>query len=104
MTRSQWQFNDEELALLQTKHTKNRLYFALQFKHYETHMAFFQNIENMSTKIVYKVAKKLDLSPQIKPLPKKTQATYYQEIRDYFQSRAVSQKDGKLVKNWGWFK
>ncbi|MGC1181956.1 DUF4158 domain-containing protein [Legionella sp.] len=100
MTRSRWQFNDEELTLLQTKHTKNRLYFALQLKHYEIHMAFFQNIENISTKIVYKVAKNLDLSPQIKPLPKKTQVTYCQEIRNYFQSRAISQKDDVLVKNW----
>lgn len=100
MTRSRWQFNDEELALFQTKHKKNRLCFALQFKYYEIHKAFFQNIENISTKIVYKVAKKLDLSPQIKPLPKKTQATYCQEIRDYFQSRAVSQKDDELIKNW----
>ena len=99
MTRSRWQFNDEELALFQTKHKKNRLCFALQFKYYEIHKAFFQNIENISTKIVYKVAKKLDLSPQIKPLPKKTQATYCQEIRDCFQSRAVSQKDDELIKN-----
>lgn len=100
MTFPRWQFTDEELTILQSKHTKNRLYFALQFKHYEINMAFFQNKEDISIKIVYKVAKRLGLSPQIKPLPKKTQATYCQEIRDYFQSRATSQKDDELIRNW----
>ena len=35
MIRMKWHFKDEELALFETKHTKKKLYFALQFKYYE---------------------------------------------------------------------
>lgn len=100
MTRIKWHFNDEELALFETRHTKNRLYFALQFKYYEKHMTFLDGISSLFTKTIYRAAKKLGIPAKIKPFSKKTQATYWQEIRDYFQSRAANADDELLIKNW----
>ena len=100
MTRIKWHFNDEELALFETKHAKNRLYFALQFKYYEKHMTFLDGISSLSTKTIYRTAKKLEIPAKIKPFSKKTQATYWQEIRDYFQSRVGNAGDELLIKNW----
>lgn len=100
MTRIRWQFSSEELVLLNTKHKKGQLYFALQLKYYETHMEFFQSVESLSAKTIYKIAKKLELPTQIESLSKKTQVTYRQDIRNYFQSKAVSTDDEILIKTW----
>lgn len=100
MSRIRWQFTEEELSLARTKYKKSQLYFALQLKHYEHSMEFIEDITNLSTKTIYAVAKKLQLPTQLKPLSNKTQAIYRQEIREYFQSKAVSAGDELLIKNW----
>jgi len=100
MSRIRWQFTEEELSLARTKYKKSQLYFALQLKHYEHSMEFIEDITSLSTKTIYAVAKKLELPSQLKPLSNKTQAIYRQEIREYFQSKAVSAGDELLIKNW----
>jgi TnpA family transposase len=99
-SRIQWQFSQEQLALIETKHKKNRLYYALQLKYYETHLRFFNDSSALSSKTVYQVARTLGVSGKIKPIPPKTNATYRQEIRDYFQTHVISAKDESTIKNW----
>lgn len=100
MIQLQWHWKDEELALFKTKHERNRLYFALQFKYYETHLNFCKKTANISRKIIYKVANNLNLPPKIQVPSRKTQATYCQEIRAYFQASTVSKTNKALIKNW----
>lgn len=100
MSRIRWQFTEEEISIIRTKHKKSQLYFALQLKHYANSMSFIEDITSLSSKTVYVVAKKLGLPVQLKPLSKKTQAIYRHEIRNYFQSKAISAADEQLIKNW----
>jgi len=100
MSRIRWQFSEEEISIIRTKHKKSQLYFALQLKHYESSMSFIDDITSLSSKTVYVVAKKLGLSVQLKPLSKKTQTIYRHEIRKHFQSKAISAVDEQLIKNW----
>lgn len=100
MIRIQWQFSESEIALLKTKHKKNRLYFALQLKYYQFHHEFLGGLHQLSPKTICNVSKKLKLSPKVNPVSSRIQAIYRQSIREHFQFKAVEKQDEKRIRHF----
>lgn len=100
MKRIRWHYNENELALVNAKYTKNRLYFALQLKYYETHLKFFTVKNQLSHKAITKVANLLGLTPEFTLTDKKIYAAYRKEIRDYYNRRKISKADEQRIKHW----
>jgi TnpA family transposase len=100
MKKIKWNFTEEMLDLFKARQLQNRLYFVLQFKHYETHRAFFDTFDAFDKKIIYRVAKKLELPTRIKVLSDRTEVNYRQEIREFFQARSARISDEILIKNF----
>jgi len=98
--RIRWYFTPEQLKLIEDKHKRNRLYYALQLKYYETHLRFFKDTSAISSKTTYQVARTLGLPGNIKSIPPKTSATYRQEIRDFLQTKVISAADEESIKTW----
>lgn len=98
--RIDWQFTEAELTLIAPKSKKNRLYYALQFKHYATHSCFLSDPSVISSKTRYTIAKRLSVSGKINSISAKTQANYRQEIRSYYQALVISTETEALIKEW----
>lgn len=101
-TKFSWLLTDKQVELVKTKNTFKRLYFALLFKFYEHHHSFFEIPSDVPQRAIKIISKQLELSPKLlnQSVTSRTIERYRSEIRDYFQSRAISQKDEELIKNW----
>ncbi len=100
MKRIRWKYSEEELALINTKYAKNRLYFALQLKYYETHLEFFTAKSQLSSKVVAKVASLLNVSANFTVSEKKSYVLYRKEIREYCDSKVIGKADEKRISDW----
>ncbi|CAM4387160.1 MAG: Tn3 family transposase ISNpu13 [Legionella sp.] len=100
--KSKWCLTEEQLELVHIKNATHRLYFALLLKFYEHHHLFFETLTDVPQHAIKIISKQLDISVKssIKSIALRTLERYRAEIRDYFQSRSVSQKDEVLTKNW----
>lgn len=98
--RINWQFTEAELTLIESKNKKNKLYYALQLKYYKTHSCFLSNLHAISSKTRYEIAKRLSVSGKINVISAKTQASYRQEIRDYYQAAVISVETETLIRDW----
>ncbi|AIL13645.1 hypothetical protein IM40_09370 (plasmid) [Candidatus Paracaedimonas acanthamoebae] len=99
-SRIRWLFQEDQLNLIKTKSRKNQLYFAVQLKYYETNLIFCEDVASISTHTLSKVSKKLEISSKIQSLSSKTSATYRHEIRTYFQSHKMSDREETLLVDW----
>lgn len=100
MKRIRWKYNEEERALINAKYAKNRLYFALQLKYYETHLEFFTIKNQISHKAAANVAKHLGLSVDFTATEKRIYTAYRKEIREYCDSRSINKADENRIKKW----
>lgn len=100
--KSKWCLAEEQLELVHVKNETHRLYFALLLKYYEHHHLFFETLTAVPQQAIKIISKQLDISVKlsIKSVALRTLERYRAEIRDYFQSRSVNQKDEVLIKNW----
>src|SRR5688500_8061700 len=99
-SRIRWTFLADQIRLIRTKSRKNQLYFAVQLKHYETHLKFCGEPSSISSHTLSKIAKMLNLPSRIRHLSPKTSASYRQEIREYYQSHKVNEQDEALLVTW----
>lgn len=99
-SRIRWQFSEEQIQIINTKSRKNRLYFAIQLKYYESKMAFCEDIKSFSSHTISKISKMLEVPSKLNHLSLKTIGIYRKEIRNYFQTRKLNQKEELLLKNW----
>ncbi|MBA3537620.1 MAG: Tn3 family transposase [Tatlockia sp.] len=97
-----WFLTEKQVELVKIKNASQRLYFALLLKFYEHHYLFFETLSDIPQRAIKIISKQLDLSPKLlnQSVTSRTIERYRAEIRDYFQSRAVSQKDEESIKNW----
>lgn len=102
-TRFSWHLTGDQLKLVNTKNVSQRLYFSLLFKFYEYQHCFFQSPADIPKRAVKIIRKQLDIpSSQLfcKSISDRTIERYRAEIRDYFQSRTIRQKDEEDIRNW----
>ncbi|MCH9763114.1 MAG: Tn3 family transposase [Gammaproteobacteria bacterium] len=97
-----WSLTDEQVELIRTKQNPQQLYFALLLKYYEHEHSFFEKNSEIPQRAIKVISKQLDCSSKIlnQSTPNRTIERYRSEIRDYFHSRAISQEDAALIKNW----
>ena len=101
-TKFSWLLTDKQVELVKIKNTSKRLYFALLLKFYEYHQSFFEIPSDVPQRAIKIISKQLALSPKLlnQSVTSRTIERYRSEIRNYFQSRAISHNDEKLIKNW----
>lgn len=93
---------DEQLELIPSKNKTHRLYFALLLKFYEHHNEFFETFAAVPQQAIKIISKQLNVSVKssVKSIPLRTFERYRAEIRDFFQSRSISQQDEERIKTW----
>jgi TnpA family transposase len=99
--RINWQFSDEEMTLIQTKHGRHQLYYALQLKYYQTHLTFCKEVSKLSSKTIAKVAKQLGVRATVSStLSSKAASNYRQEIRHHIQGSPVRREHEQQLNDW----
>jgi TnpA family transposase len=102
-TRFSWQLTEDQLKLVNTKNISQRLFFAFLFKYYEYQHCFFDSPTDIPKRATKTIIKQLEIpSSQLfcKSVSQRTLERYRAEIRVYFQSRAIRQKDEQEIKAW----
>ncbi|HAU0368096.1 TPA: Tn3 family transposase [Legionella pneumophila] len=97
-----WFLTDKQVELVKKKNTSQRLYFALLLKFYEHHHSFCEKPSDILQRAIKIISRQLNLSPKLmnQSVTSRTIERYRSEIREYFQSRAVSKKDEESIKRW----
>jgi Domain of unknown function (DUF4158) len=102
-TRFSWQLTREQLELVNCKNVSQRLYFALLLKFYEYQHCFLPSLAEIPKSAIKVIKKQLELPVSklfCKAIPDRTLERYRNEIREYFQSRSIRQKDEDNISSW----
>ena len=100
MVRVSWGFSDDQLLLIKSKQKANRLYYALQLKYYESKSEFFHSKSQISSKVIYNVAKKFGVSANFSLQEKRIYRSYKSEIKNIFKAHEIDALDKKQIEKW----
>jgi len=91
-----WILSTEEIQLISasTRGYKNRLYFALQYKHLQLKGYFLEKIEDLPKKIISALARQLELDvSNFVKVHRNSKAAYRKEISDYLGYKECTKLD-----------
>lgn len=90
----------EEISFIKTRHTTKQLAFALLFKCYQGSHKFVDDLTNLPSHIINKVAKLLDVPPTIGKVSSRTYDNYISLIRKYFKTSFSKKSHYKELEGW----
>ena len=100
LTINEFDFTQEEIGFIRTRHSSKQLAFALLFKYYQKSHQFINDLTKLPAYLVNQVASQLNIPPVICDISSRTYGNYISLIRKYFKTSFSKKAHYKELEMW----